>query len=139
MRPMMKRALAAALASTIALAIAWPAAAEETPDATIELSAGAFDPGLGYRWSGGTLHYRGASYPLRVSGLTAAGVDVPVHADGAVYHLWTLDDLDGFYSETGPVLRNDHGVVIRLYPAPLGEHVQPSLLGVEISLEREGG
>jgi hypothetical protein len=138
---MMKRSLNG-IACALLLAAAWPLAAQEAPDATIELTAGSYDAGVGYRWNAGTLRYRGASYPLRISGLTATGVDVPVAAAGAVYHLSTLDDFDGFYSETelppDGALENDRGVLIRLHPALLGERLQPSPLGVEISLEREG-
>jgi hypothetical protein len=141
---MMKRLLTG-IACALVLSAAWPLAAQEAPDATIELSAGSFDVGVGYRWTGGTLRYRGASYPFRIRGLTAAGVDAPVEAAGAVYHLATLDDFDGFYTEpdllpdaaTG-ALENDRGVVIRLDPALIGERLEPSLLGVQISLEGEG-
>jgi hypothetical protein len=140
---MLKQSLTG-IACALVLAAAWPLAAQEAPDATIELSAGSFDPGVGYRWTGGTLHYRGTSYPFRLSGLTAVGVDVPVEATGAVYHLATVDDFDGFYTESDLLpdaarraLESDRGVVIRLHPALLGERLEPSLLGVQIALERE--
>lgn len=141
---MMKRSLTG-IACALFLAAAWPLVAQEATDATIQLSVGSLDPGVGYRWTGGTLNYRGISYRFRLDGLTAVGVDVPVEATGAVYHLASVDDFDGFYSEsdflldgaTG-ALENDRGVVIRLYPALFGEHLEPSLLGVQFALEREG-
>jgi hypothetical protein len=91
------------IASALILAAAWPLAAQAAPDATIELSAGSFGAGAGYRWTGGTLHYESDLLP-----------DAARRA-----------------------LENDRGVVTRLHPALLGEHLEPSLLGVQIALERE--
>jgi len=130
------------LGASVILAAASPLLAQERPDATFELSAGAFEPGVGYAWTGGTLHYRGVSYPFQVSGLTATGIDVEVQARGAVYNLDTPEDFDGFYSEpdlllgaaTGD-LENDRGVIIRLDAQSTPEHLS-SLLGMQISLER---
>jgi hypothetical protein len=140
-RSMIKRSLLGLAASAIVVAAA-PLAAQERPDATFELSAGAFEPGAGYAWTGGTLYYRGVSYLFRVSGLTATGIDAEVQAGGAVYNLDTPEDFDGFYTEPDLLpgaapgdLENERGVVIRLAPASTPEQVS-SLLGMQISLER---
>jgi len=133
---MLNRVLAG-LACALLLASAPALGAQDAPDATVELSIGSLVAGVGYRWSAGTLYYRGASYPFLVDGLTAAGLYVPVTASGAVYRLSALEDFQGFYtSDREGVLENDRGVVIRLHPQPEGEHVELSLLGAEILLER---
>lgn len=136
---MVKRSLSGLAAAAI-LAAAPPLLAQERPSATFELSAGAFEPGAGYAWSGGTLYFRGIPYPFRVSGLTATGVEF--QARGAVYNLDTPADFDGFYAEADLLpnaalrdLENDRGVVIRLDPLSTPEQLS-SLLGMQISLER---
>jgi hypothetical protein len=129
------------LASTLIVAVAPPLGAEELPDATVALSAGAFEPGIGYTWSVGTLYYRGAAHPFRISGLSSLAL-LQLQALGAVYHLASLDDFDGFYTEADLLpdtvygdLENERGVVIRLERASDPEELT-SLLGVRISLER---
>ena len=129
------------LALTVILAVALPLGAEELPDATIELSAGAFEPGIGYTWSVGTLYYRGAAHAFRISGLTSLAL-VQLRTQGAVYHLATLDDFDGDYTEADLLpdavagdLENDRRVVIRFDRTREPEELT-SLLGVRISLER---
>ena len=127
------------------LLLGWASAFAEdpAPDATVEFSTGSPVAGVGYRWGAGTLYYRGGSHPFLVDGLTAAGGYVPVTATGAVYHLSSLEEFEGFYSERDlmsgrdeGVLENDRGVVIHLHPQPEGEHIQLSLLGVHVLLER---
>ncbi len=123
-----------------------PLARAETPDATLEFSAGSAAAGVGYTWASGTLDYGGESYPFRVNGLAVVDMDVPIEAIGIVYGLARLQDFDGTYTEvevdaelagegyTG-ALENQHGVVIGLRSAILGLQFNPSLIGVSIELE----
>lgn len=138
---------AAAMAAVLILAVASPAAAADLPDATVEFTAGSADPGTGYSWARGMLHYRDKSYPFRVNGLGITYLDVPVQASGDVHDLATLGDFSGTYSEievdaalaqagsTG-AMKNEHGVVIGLRSTMEGLHFDISLLGVSIKLER---
>lgn len=141
-----KGALSAALAALFVLA-AMPALAADRPDATVLFAAGSAEPGAGYRWRRGTLHYRGKSYPFRVSGLGVTYLDAPVQARGTVYRLARLRDFNGTYSEvevaaalarTGAIgaMKNEHGVLIGLRSATGGQSFDISLTGVSIELER---
>jgi hypothetical protein len=123
-----------------------PLARAETPDATLEFSAGSAAAGAGYTWASGTLNYGGESHPFRVNGLGVVDMDVPIEAIGIVYRLARLQDFDGTYTEvevdaelagegyTGAV-ENQHGVVIGLRSTILGMQFNPSLIGVSIELE----
>ena len=57
-----------------------PLARAQTPDATLEFSAGSAAAGAGYTWARGTLDYGGESHPFRVNGLGAVDLDVPIEA-----------------------------------------------------------
>ena len=46
-----------------------PLARADTPDATLEFSAGSAAAGVGYTWASGTLDYGGESHLFRVNGL----------------------------------------------------------------------
>ena len=124
-----------------------PAGAAAPPDATLDFAAGSAEPGAGYSWARGTLHYRGKSYPFRVSGLGVTYLDAPVRAGGTVYHLARLRDFNGSYSEvevdaalarTGATgaIKNRRGVLIGLRSATEGLGFDISLIGVSIRLER---
>ena len=76
-----------------------PLARAQTPDATLEFSAGSPAAGVGYIWASGTLNYGGESHPFRVSGLGVVDMDVPIEAIGIVHRLARLQDFDGTYAE----------------------------------------
>ncbi|CAH1669965.1 hypothetical protein [Chelatococcus asaccharovorans] len=76
---------------------------------------------------GGTLHFRGRSYPFTINGLGFGGVGVSkLRATGEVFHLTRARDLEGIYGQVrigwalaskgdGRLwLQNDKGVVLRL-------------------------
>ena len=65
---------------------------------TVTFTGGAVALGIGFQWGSGTLIYRGAQYPFRVTGLS--GVDVGVtrmSASGIVRNLRNLADFSGNY------------------------------------------
>ena len=128
-----------------AFVVAAPLSHAQTADATFELLAGMEHTGVGYSWARGSLYYGGQSYPFRLGGLSVVDLDVPLEADGVVYQLSRLSDLDGTYSEVEvapalagagftAALENEHGVLIGLRSTTQGLHFAPSLLGVEIEL-----
>ena len=76
---------------------------------------------------GGTLYYRGRSYPFKLGGLGIGGIGVSrLDASGAVYNLHRLQDFEGVYGQarTGWALgeqgkgqmwlQNSNGVYLRL-------------------------
>jgi len=117
-------ALAVALASGAVAAL--PAGAQDTPNATIELSGGSIAAGIGYSWGKGTLTYQGKKIPLKVSGLSIVNVGAANYtASGVVYHLNQASDVYGNYvaGEAGATvaggasvltMKNDKGVVINM-------------------------
>ena len=136
---------ASRLIITICIVLAAPLCRAQTADASFELAAGTEEAGVGYSWTRGTLYYGGQSHPFRLDGLSVVDIDVPLEADGVVYHLARLSDLDGTYAEVevDPALagagfttaiENEHGVLIGLRSTTQGLYFQPSLLGVEIEL-----
>lgn len=77
---------------------------------------------------GGTLHFRGRSYPFTINGLGLGGVGVSkLRATGEVFQLTRAHDLNGIYGQVrigwalaskgdGRLwLQNDKGVVLRLH------------------------
>jgi len=80
-----------------------------------------------------------------LDGLSVVDMDVPFEADGVVYHLARLADLDGTYAEVEvdqalaaagftAAIENQRGVLIALRSTTQALHFEPSLLGVEIEL-----
>jgi hypothetical protein len=142
----MRLACAAAALIVLFECAAIPLARAQTPDATLEFSAGSAAVGVGYTWASGTLNYGGESHPFRVNGLGTVDLDVPIEAIGIVHHLARLQDFDGTYTEVEvnaelagegytDALENQHGVVIGLRSTILGLQFDPSLIGVSIELE----
>jgi hypothetical protein len=69
-------------------------AADEVPDATIELTGGAFAAGIGYAWGRGRLIYHGRLFRLKVNRLSIAEVGVSSYiASGDVYNLEKPSDI----------------------------------------------
>lgn len=123
------RALLSALL-TVAAAVGFAApgtAATKKPSAVIEIHQTQVAFLVSGVFGGGTLYFRGKSYPLNVSGLGIGGIGAStITANGEVYDLKTIDDLSGVYGQvrTGWAagekgkgelwLQNDKGVVIHL-------------------------
>lgn len=94
----MNRSTFASAAAAILLAGALAAPAVASPDATITLHGGSAAFIVGGRWGGGTLHYRGHSYPLRVGGLSVGAIGASSYdLRGTVYHLRRAADIEGTY------------------------------------------
>jgi len=103
------------------------AVARDVPSGTISLSATSMAAGVGAQWGDGTLTLNnGKTYRFAIQGLEVGGVGfADLHAQGTVYNLRRVSDLDGLYVAadanvavgSGPgtqTMRNEHGVVINL-------------------------
>jgi outer membrane immunogenic protein len=134
-----------AAAILLAGALATPAAAR--PDATITLHGGSAAFIVGGRWGGGTLHYRGHSYPLRVGGLSVGAIGGSSYdLSGTVYHLRRVADIEGTYgaidaSATAGVgagvldMSNGNGVEIRATSRSSGLKLSLAPGGMVINLK----
>jgi len=122
--------------------------AQERPDATIDFSGGTFALGIGFSWGGGTLHYKGKDYPIKVSGMSLGKVGATkATARGNVYNLKHLRDFDGNYTSTGvgmtlaggrsaTAMKNQHGVKVAAYSTTRGLDVTIGGAGVDMSIKK---
>jgi len=104
----------------------------EQPDATVDLTGGSFALGVGYVWGEGALKYEGAERAFKFSGVSVIDVGgAHIKATGYVYHLQNLHDFNGHYTIASAgvtvagggslaVLRNEHGVIIKLHATTEG-------------------
>lgn len=123
-------------------------AAEQRPDATLDLTSGSLAAGIGFSWGGGTLHYKGKDYPIKVSGMSLGKVGFNnATARGNVYNLKRLRDFDGNYTSAGVgmtlaggrsavAMKNQNGVRCAVYSTNRGLNVTIGAGGVDMSIKR---
>lgn len=119
----------------------------DAPDASLQLTAGAVAVGIGYTWGHGELTYQGVKHQFKISGVSIVDVGVAnISANGLVYHLNNLEDLNGNYVAASAgvtiagggdavVLRNEHGVFIKLLGTTQGLRFDLAGSGVSVKLE----
>src|SRR5918911_473160 len=123
-------------------------AARQVPSGTIALSATSMAAGVGAQWGDGILTLPdGKTYRFTVQGLEVGGVGVStLRAQGTVYNLRKVSDLDGLYVAadanvavgSGPgtqTMRNEHGVIINLASEQQGVKLTLGGQGVRITLK----
>ena len=122
-------------------------ATAEPPDATVDITGGTFALGVGYVWGEGALKYEGAEHAFKFSGVSVVDVGgAHIKATGDVYHLQNLQDFVGHYTIASAgvtvagggslaVLRNEHGVVIKLHSSTQGLRFNVASEGVNIKLK----
>jgi hypothetical protein len=98
-------------------------------------------------WGSGTLIYRGKTHLFKLSGVSIVDVGAAhLTAAGDVYHLAHLSDFNGNYTTVAAgatiagggslaVLRNEHGVVIKLHSTNAGLRFNLSAEGIDIRLK----
>lgn len=140
--------LALAAAASLALLAGASALAQSPPTtATIEFEGGAVAIGVGFSWGGGTLHYNGKSYPIKIGGLSALDIGASKYsASGKVTGLKQLSDIEGTYvaGEIGATvaggasansMKNDKGVVITFNTTRAGLQFTVAPKGATIKLK----
>ncbi|GLI33758.1 EipA family protein [Desulforhabdus amnigena] len=122
-------------------------AEEQTPDAIINFETGSVAAGIGFSWGGGTLSYKGKSYPLKVDGMSVGKVGITkATATGTVYNLKKLEDINGNYVGVGAgaslgggagavTMKNQNGVVIEVVATTKGLGITLGSGGVNINLK----
>ena len=143
-----RRALIGMACGAILFGAAGGALAEDgPPDATIEFSGGAVAVGVGYSWGSGTLTYEGRTYPLKITGLSAADIGASKYsASGEVYGLKNVADLEGTYASaelgatvagggSANAMKNDKGVVIKFTTTRAGLQFTIAPKGATIKLK----
>lgn len=119
----------------------------DAPPASVELTGGAVAAGIGYTWGHGEITYQGARHRFSISGISLVDVGVVnISASGTAYHLGKLDDLNGNYMAASVgltlagggdalVLKNEHGVVIKLLSTDQGLRFNLAGSGISVKLE----
>jgi hypothetical protein len=127
-----------------------PASTAEQADATVDLTGGSFALGVGYIWGDGALKYQGAERAFKFSGVSVVDVGgAHIKATGEVYHLQSIQDFSGHYTIASAgvtvagggslaVLRNEHGVVIKLHSSTAGLRFNLASEGVSVKLKGDG-
>ncbi len=120
---------------------------EPYPVGEVTINATQVAAGVGWTWGGGTLKFRGKTYPFKIQGLNVAAVGIAtLNAKGDVYNLTAPTDLAGTYvtagagaavikGKAGLVMRNDKGVVINLISDQTGVQLSLGTDGLAISMK----
>jgi len=114
---------------------------KKVPSGTVEINETQFALIIGGSVGGGSLRFKGNRYDFKTSGLKVGSIGVAkVAAVGEVYDLRRVSDFPGTYAKAsadsalgdgvgGLILKNEHGVVMRL---------ESTLQGVALTLGVEG-
>jgi hypothetical protein len=149
------RLVLSTLASALLASASLPADSQDTtstavtdePDATVEFTGGSVAAGMGFVWGNGDLIYKGQKHQFKLSGVSIVDVGAArIAASGVVYHLKNLSDFDGNYSAvtagitvagggSAAILRNQHGVVIKLLSTTEGLRFNLSANGIDIKVK----
>src|SRR5689334_17846823 len=132
-----------------ALNVAYAADAADgpKPSGTVEIASMSVAAGVGVVWGDGTLHYRNANYVFSIQGLSVADVGISsITTTGEVVDLNRPEDVAGNYvagaagialagGADDVIMKNDHGVVLRLHGMEKGVRFQLGAQGVSIKLK----
>ena len=119
-----------------------------TPDAKIEISQWKVGFIVGVGGGGGTLTYKGKTYPLSISGLRVGATIGAATADlvGDVYNLKDVKDIEGTYSAAQAAvavgggaktwtLENQHKVTLKLKGKQVGIELALDIGGMKLELK----
>ena len=125
-----------------------PVAEDAQPDAILTLQGGSVAAGIGYTWGHGDLEYHKSSHRFSIKGVSIVDVGATnFSASGQVYNLKKLADFSGNYvaagagvtvagGGTGPYLRNEPGVIIKLTATDAGMKFTLSAEGMHVALQK---
>ena len=144
----MNVAAKAGLAAVAALAIgSSPASAKAMrPAATVSINETQFGFLIGGNVGGGTLTFRGKSYPFKIGGISVGDLGVTkVRGYGEVYDLKTLSRFAGTYTELDASatlgkgegalrLKNDKGVELDIHTRSKGLQLSAGAGGVKVTM-----
>jgi hypothetical protein len=134
-------ALAVALGSATSMAAS-------APSGTITFHGGGVAFIAGVNWGGGTLHYKGHDYHLKVSGLSVGEIGANKYdIHGEVYHLRQVSDIEGTYAAgeaaatvgggAGSLeMKNGAGVLIKAHSSQSGLNLKLGPSGLSIKLKK---
>lgn len=124
------------------------AADAPVPSGTVQISSSVVAVGIGVTWGDGNLSFQGQKYAFSVNGLSVADLGIStVTAAGEVFNLSKVEDFSGNYAAGeagiaiagGPsdvIMKNEHGVVLRLHGTQQGVRLTLAAQGVSLKLKR---
>jgi hypothetical protein len=133
-----------ALACLIPLAAS---AAEPPPSGRVNISSKTVAVGVGVSWGDGTLSYGGKTYTFSITGLSVVDLGISsITSTGEVFNLNSAADFSGNYAAAeagiaiagGPsdvIMKNEHGVILRLHGTQQGVRFTLAPQGVAIKLK----
>jgi len=122
-----------------------PAAAQNVPTGTVELSGGSMSVGVGYTWGSGTLIFQSKEYPLTVHGISMTHLAMSNYiASGTVYNLTKPSDINGIYktvsvepagsATTAFAIKNSSSVLIEMVSTQPGLNFNLGPNGLALAL-----
>jgi len=143
-KPLGRMAASLAVLGVLAAPVAL---AQGAPDAHIRFHGGSVAFIGGVHWGSGDLYYHGKKIPLNVSGLSLGSIGASsFEAEGEVYHLHHLRDIEGTYGAAsasatagagaGAIdMTNGKGVEIRAHSTSAGLQLTLAASGVDIRIK----
>jgi hypothetical protein len=122
-------------------------AAEPAPSGRVNIKSTAVAVGVGVTWGDGTLSYGGKTYAFSMTGLSVIDLGIStVTSTGEVFNLDTASDLVRKYlvgeeviavadGQNVVVMKNEHGVVLRIHGTEQGVRFTLAPQGVAIKLK----
>jgi hypothetical protein len=122
-------------------------AGEPNPSGRVNISSKAVAVGVGVTWGDGTLSYGGKTYTFSVTGLSVVDLGISnVTSTGEVFNLNNVADFSGNYAageagiaiaggQNDVIMKNEHGVVLRLHGTQQGVRFTLAPQGVAIKLK----
>jgi hypothetical protein len=116
------------------------------PSGTVHITSKSVAIGVGVNWGRGTLNYGGVDHHFKIDGLTVLDLGISkITTRGEVFYLNNLDDFNGNYvagaagiaiagGVNDVIMKNDHGVVLRLHGIEKGVRLQAGASGVTIKV-----
>ncbi len=144
---MTKKSFAAWLIALGCLVALAAFAGEPNPSGRVDISSKAVAVGVGVTWGDGTLSYGGKTYTFSVTGLSVVDLGISnVTSTGEVFNLNNVADFSGNYAageagiavaggQNDVIMKNEHGVVLRLHGTQQGVRFTLAPQGVAIKLK----
>lgn len=123
------------------------AADDPAPSASVNIASKSIAAGVGVSWGDGTLNYHGERHTFSIDGLSVMDLGISsITTSGEVYNLNNVSDFSGNYAAGAAglalaggandvIMKNDHGVVIRLHGTEKGIRLQLAAQGITIKLK----
>jgi hypothetical protein len=128
--------------------VAFAAFADEpNPSGRVNISSKSVAIGVGVNWGDGTLSYGGRTYTFSVAGLSVLDLGIStITSTGEVFNLNSVSDFSGNYAageagiaiaggQNDVIMKNEHGVVMRLHGTQTGVKFTLAPQGVAIKLK----